>query len=243
MSLFEEIKKAPVNKNIGTKTLVYGDAGIGKTTWSLNIPCKKMLFFNLERGVKLINFDQETKICTPNNISFLEIHDLLNEIRDFRENGVTTIVIDSITKLEQIISNQVCLRKKVDHIEEIGFGKGYVEIKKEFQNILEKIDEITEKGINVVLIGHSKIEVMKNPQGEDYNYFDVSLHKHIKEILIPSMDTIAFLTMNHSVKDGKINNSSTRILKVDSNMSYLSKNRNDIDKPVSISDYKSILGA
>ena len=243
MSLIDELTTAQSTKKNGSKTIIHGSAGIGKSTWANGIPCKKMLYLDLENGASNLEFDQSTKIRLS-KLSYNDVIDILKDIKDFNNQGFTTIVIDSLTKFEQLVYDVVCRTRDnpVSFIEEIAYGKGYAEARNYFINIIKLINEITEKGINIVMIGHSKNEIQRNPMGEDFNFTDLSIHKSIKEILVPEVDCIAYMTMNFSVTTNKkVSSTGTRVLKVDSNMAYLSKNRKGITEIVQVTDYKNIL--
>lgn len=242
MSLIDGLLVLQSNKKNGSKTIVYGDGGIGKSTWANLIPCKKMLYLDLERGAENLEFDQMKKVRLS-NLSASDVISILQDINDFNTQGFTTIVIDSLTELEQLVFKLICKENKVNSISDIGYGRGYVLANDKFIFIKELINSITEKGINVVLLGHSKIEMQRNPDGEDYTIIDIDLYKSIKAILIPFVDCIAFMTMNLSInKDTKkANSSGTRILKVTKSASHISKNRKGINDIVQFDDYKKIL--
>ena len=125
MSLIDGLLVLQSNKKNGSKTIVYGDGGIGKSTWANLIPCKKMLYLDLERGAENLEFDQMKKVRLS-NLSASDVISILQDINDFNTQGFTTIVIDSLTELEQLVFKLICKENKVNSISDIGYGKGYV---------------------------------------------------------------------------------------------------------------------
>ena len=45
------------------------------------------------------------------------------------------------------------------------------------QETLDKLDALRDRGMSIVILGHTKIASFKNPEGEDYDRFQPDLHK------------------------------------------------------------------
>ena len=60
------------------------------------------------------------------------------------------LIVGDKTSMEYALA----VAKKVDGIEDIPYGKGYVFVKDLVRELLEKLDQLKAKGVNVVLTAH-----------------------------------------------------------------------------------------
>lgn len=74
-----------------------------------------------------------------------------------------TLVIDTIDWAEQLCIKEVCSKYDKKGIEDFGYGKGYVYEKEEFARFLTLLDEVIEKGVNVLLTAHAQLKKFEQP--------------------------------------------------------------------------------
>lgn len=74
-----------------------------------------------------------------------------------------SLVIDTIDWAEQMCVKHICDRDHKNGIEEYGYGKGYVYTKEELGKMLNKLTEVVEAGINVVLTAHTQLRKFEQP--------------------------------------------------------------------------------
>src|SRR5699024_369983 len=74
-----------------------------------------------------------------------------------------TLVIDSIDWAEMECTQNVCAQYNKKGIEDFGYGQGYIYVKEEFGRFLNKLSDVIEAGINVVLTAHSQIVKFEQP--------------------------------------------------------------------------------
>ena len=147
------ITRGPVKSAI--KIGIYGPEGVGKTTLAAMFP--GAVFVDTEGSTKHMDV---ARFDPPG-----DLNDVLEQISWVlgHPDQVGTLVIDTVDWLEKLIFQAVCSEKKIQNIEDIGYGKGYVYAKQKMQQILEVLDAIVAKGVHVVLVCHSMIRKFEQP--------------------------------------------------------------------------------
>lgn len=89
---------------------------------------------------------------------------LLQQIDYVKTNQICkTLVIDTIDWAEMMCISDVCAAHQKKGIEDFGYGNGYVYTKEEFGRFLNKLSEVVNAGINVVLTAHAQIRKFEQP--------------------------------------------------------------------------------
>lgn len=137
------------------KIVVYGPEGIGKSTFASKFP--DPVFIDTEGSTKdmdVARFDE------PSSWEYL-----LEEIEYVKNNpGVCkTLVIDTIDWAEMLCIEHICNKHQKDGLESFGYGSGYVYAKEEFGKFLNKLSDVVDKGVNVVLTAHAQIRKFEQP--------------------------------------------------------------------------------
>ncbi len=133
------------------RVLVYGTHGIGKTTFGAM--AERPVFIQTEDGLAGVETDR-FPLAT-------RLGDVLNALRELytEEHDYRTVVVDSLDWLERLIHAEVCLKRSVESIEVLGFGKGYVFALPMWREVLAARDALrTERGTEVILAAHAQIE-------------------------------------------------------------------------------------
>lgn len=164
------------------KVYLYGTPGVGKTQLCSHIP--NALVLDLEKGS--LNFDVKRIL---NVTTFDEFRKF---IAWFTKEKYETLVIDSFTKIEQMITNYVLETNGWPNLEKPGYGKGYEVLKQEFMRFISACNFLVENGKNVVIVGHSTVKPFMDPMGEQYDRFQPDCQKQILPILISQMDSLFF---------------------------------------------------
>ena len=112
MSFLNSVKR---NKAKTERVIIYGESGLGKTTFATSAP--NPIVIQTEDGLGEIDVP-----CLPLAESYIDVmkalDSLANEDHDFK-----TVIIDSLDWLETLIWKQVCTDNKVSSIEKIGYGR------------------------------------------------------------------------------------------------------------------------
>lgn len=103
MSLVKRRNEINVPRNV--KVMIYGQAGMGKTTLALSAP--KPVLFDFDNGVNRLNVNHTESIGIVQFNNWHEVHDLLtaqaSELAEFE-----TIVVDTVGKMMDAIIAQRC---------------------------------------------------------------------------------------------------------------------------------------
>lgn len=103
MSLVKRRNEINVPRNV--KVMIYGQAGMGKTTLALSAP--KPVLFDFDNGVNRLNVNHTESIGIVQFNNWHEVHDLLTaqagELAEF-----DTIVVDTVGKMMDAIIAQRC---------------------------------------------------------------------------------------------------------------------------------------
>ncbi len=169
------------------RVLLYGTQGIGKSTFGSM--SDKPIFVQTEDGLGEIDCDK-----FPLSESFDESLAALTELYS-HEHPYRTVVVDSLDWLERLIWADVCRKRNVESIEDIGYAKGYVFALSQWRDFLEGLSALRrDKGMTVVLVAHARIERFENPETETYDRYVPRLHKLASAVVQEWCDEVLFAT-------------------------------------------------
>lgn len=148
-----EIIKGKIKK--AKKVVIYGPEGIGKSTFASKFP--DPVFIDTEGSTNVMDVAR-----LPRPTSWIM---LLEELQYVEKNpGVCkTLVIDTIDWAEQLCVEHICAKHNKSGIEDFGYGNGYVYTKEEFGRFLNKLTDVIETGVNVVLTAHAQLRKFEQP--------------------------------------------------------------------------------
>lgn len=179
-------------------TLVYGVGGIGKT--SLGSEWPDAIYLHTE-GEEPPN---DVELPTPGVLeSFEELMNIIGELVEGKHEH-KTVILDSLDGLEPLVWAATCERLNVSSIEEPGFGKGYVEADKEWQDLLGGLAALKQRGIAVVLLAHPEIVRFDSPVSDPYSRYGIKLHKRASALVKEKVDIIAFLNYRVTLKEKEV---------------------------------------
>lgn len=137
------------------KVVVYGPEGIGKSTFAAKFP--NAVFIDTEGSTKDMDVARLPRPTSWNH--------LLEEIQYVKNNPkeVGTLIIDTIDWAEQLCVEHICATHHKKGIEDFGYGNGYVYTKEEFGRFLNRLEDVVEAGVNVVLTAHAQIRKFEQP--------------------------------------------------------------------------------
>lgn len=148
-----EITRGKIKK--AKKVVVYGPEGIGKSTFASRFP--DPVFIDTEGST---NDMDVARLPRPTSWTML-----LEEIDYIKKNPeiCKTLVIDTIDWAEMMCVEHVCDKHQKNGIESFGYGNGYVYVKEEFGKFLNRLSDVIEEGINVVLTAHAQLRKFEQP--------------------------------------------------------------------------------
>ncbi|MGM8213540.1 ATP-binding protein [Virgibacillus sp. W0430] len=137
------------------KVVLYGPEGIGKSSLAAQFP--KPIFIDTEGSTTELTVD---RLAKPSSWEILkqQVDWVKQQVGRFE-----TLVIDTIDWAEMLCTQSVCAAHGKKGIEDFGYGNGYVYNAEEFGRFLNKLSDVIEVGINVVLTAHSQIVRFEQP--------------------------------------------------------------------------------
>jgi hypothetical protein len=169
------------------RVMLYGVHGVGKSTFGAM--AETPIFITTEEGTNDIDCDRFPLATT--------FGDVLNSLSALysEEHGYQTVVIDSLDWLERLIWAEVCAKRGVETIEDIGYAKGYVFALTHWREIFAGLDALrTDRGMQVILIAHAAIEKFANPETDTYDRYVPRLQKLASALVQEWCDEVLFAT-------------------------------------------------
>ena len=117
-----------------------------------------------------------------------------------------TLVIDTADWAEQIEIADLCRKKGWDSIEAPGYGKGYQYSAEEFGKLLNKLTEVMNKGVNVVITAHATLRKVELPEEMGaYDHWEMKTSKKVAPMIKEWADVVLFLNYQINIinTDGK----------------------------------------
>lgn len=137
------------------KVVIYGPEGIGKSTFASRFP--DPVFIDTEGST---NDMDVARLPRPTSWN------MLFEAVEYVKNnpGVCrTLIIDTIDWAELLCVEHICALHNKKGIEDFGYGNGYVYTKEEFGRFLNRLSDLIEIGVNVVLTAHAQLRKFEQP--------------------------------------------------------------------------------
>lgn len=205
----------------GHRIVLYGPGGIGKTTLTTLAP-GKVAFFDLDDSLPRLQSQLDE---IPEVIPCDSWQSLRMALQSEGWDSIKTIVIDSVTKAEELAIAHMLATVKRDNgtsaqrIEDYGYGKGYQYAFDTFLPLLGDLDRHARAGRNVILIAHDCTTNVPNPAGEDWIRYEPRLQSpssgkgSIRLRVREWADHVLFLGYDVAVsEEGKGQGSGTRTL-------------------------------
>jgi len=218
--------------------LLYGPAGVGKTSFAAQFPNPYFIYEEGDTGVNQLSAWGIVKqpVITPFQVdSWEETISALNRVALGHVN-CNTLVVESLLGLVNFCFAQHCRDNFDNDFTEKGFysyGKGPDSAARHlwprFMGLLSKIHQ---RGINVIITGHSDVKTFNNPVGADYDRFIVNCDKKIWAQTFRACHAVLFyhhtveVTAKQTALKGKAKQSSeSRSIGCSPSASYDAKNQ------------------
>lgn len=218
----------------GLRIMMHGPKKIGKTKFASSAPDAIFIEAETEQG----SGEYDVKRFPPCK-SWGDLLECVEELAS-SDHKYKTVVIDTLDAFEPLLWDMICKKSRVDNIEEVGggYGKGYVAAQQEWRNLLSRLERVRSK-MDIILIGHTAIKLVNNPEGPDWEQFIPSINTKAAGTIAGWCDVILFANYETIIKkDGtkKVKGVSTghRLLHTAPSAAYLAGNRFDLPDPISL---------
>lgn len=180
------------------KVLIYGVEGIGKTTFASKFP--DPIFIDTEDSTGFINARK-----LPNPTSWTMLLDELEDIKS--EPRGKTLIIDTLDWAERLAKKYLMDKNKWAAIDSTNYGSRYVALSDEIGKLLNKLTEIKDVGINVVLTAHAETKKHELPdEMGQYDKYTLKLEKRDAGLAKEWADMILFFNYKTTIiSDSKSN--------------------------------------
>ena len=152
------------------RVIIYGTEGIGKSSLASQFP--NPLFIDTEGSTSNMDVARMDK---PTSWTML-----MNQIAFVKANPTVcdTLIVDTIDWAEALAIESVCSLHGKKGVEDFNYGIGYTYVREEFGRFLNKLQEIVDLGIHVVLTAHAQIRKFEQPDEMGaYDRYELKLGK------------------------------------------------------------------
>ena len=223
------------------KVVIYGTEGIGKSSLASQFP--EPLFIDTEGStdnMDVARLDKPTSwIMLNNQIAFIKANPTVCK----------TLVIDTIDWAESLCVENLCAMHGKKGIEDFNYGNGYVYAKEEMGRFLNKLQDLIEIGINVVLTAHAQIRKFELPdEMGSYDKYELKLGKKTSSQTAPLVKEWADLLLFCNYKTYLISQEKStkkkaqgnqRVMYTEHNPAWDAKNRHGLPSELPL-NYASI---
>ena len=211
--------------------LLHGTEGVGKSTFGSCAP--NPIFLCSEKGTAHLDVARFPQVGTWDDA--LEAIDVLT----IETHKYETLVVDTLDCLEPfcwqyVVDHDVAMKsgKKPRDIEEAcsGFQKGYIVALSQWAIFLNRLEKLQEKrGMHVVLLAHTVKRMFRNPEGDDFERYELQLHPKTAGKIMQWVDAVLFATYDTGTcKQGQKSvgiSDGSRIMRCEKRAAFDAKNR------------------
>ncbi len=242
MSIFDHIVSPPL---AAPRVTIFGKASIGKSTLASQFPDPLFLLteFNDVAGIN----------CIPNTFgkirkdgsyplvfeSYTTIYDTLMEMIKSEVLPFKTLVIDSISKLDSIICDEVIKNspdikgKKAETLTQAfgGYGAGFQKAAIYHRTLKRIFDMFKQRGIAVVFVAHIGVAKHKSPETEDYDIHSIIMnHEQSRAVYVDDVDAVLYCKQKSFISETEsgrtlIKSTSDRVIITEISDAHVSKTR------------------
>lgn len=202
---------------------------MGKSTFGASFPNPVFLQASGETGLEaLIRTGQlpETLARFPEAQTWEELTSGVRTLTD-EDTPYKTLVVDTLNGAEKLLHEHECAtvyegnrRKFAD------YGAGERTSAPKMNAFLASLDTLRrDRKMTVVLLAHSRIKEVKNPEGDNYDHYEPDLTKEGSATVLRWSDALLFMNFFIVVKDDKGRGGDQRVLHCERRAAYEAKNR------------------
>lgn len=228
------------------RTLIHGEPGIGKSTFAASAP--DVVFLCVEQGTNNLPVARarvedesapggERDPKTYDEVLFV-LDSIIAGVKAQGTSLLSHLAIDTIDALETVIHSHVCKIGGKRSIADFGYGKGFDITVDAFKMVMSKLEILQSLGVSPILICHTKIETYNNPEGQNFDYYEIKTHKKVSGYLVEWSDNVLFARREQYALEegGKVRGvgSGARFIHTQKSPAFVAKNRFDLPEKMSL---------
>lgn len=227
------------------RILLYGTEGIGKSTFASDAPAP--IFLGAEDGTAQLDIQRFPKPESWDDV--LEAVRVLTE----EKHEYQTLALDTLDWAEPLLWASMCARDKVADVESYGYGKGYQKALDEWRVFLAALERLrAARQMHVILLAHAWIKPFKNPEGEDFDRYEMKLNGKAAGLLKEWCDAVLFanyetfaVKKDEKARKAKGVSTGARVINTQRTAAYDAKNRYSLPEtlPLSWADFDAAVKA
>jgi hypothetical protein len=248
------IQRGPLHEAL--RFFFYAPEGIGKSTLAAHSDAP--IFIDAEDGTGRLDAARYPFREGPGGHVPYTYADILAAISDLTSSPheFRTLVIDTMDRVEALLWAHVCEQysgtrddsfnkagRKITSLESFGYGKGFQLALDEWRHFCTRLDRLRrERGMTIILLGHTVVRTFKNPTGEDFDRYQPRIHDKAAGFLKEWCDVVGFCAHEEGVKrlnddDRKAKGISTgrRFIHLERTAAYDAKTRIPLPSSVELS--------
>lgn len=206
------------------RVFLYSTHGIGKSTFASNAP--NPIFICSEDGLDSLDVAQ-----FPMAKSSADVMEMLQTLYT-EEHEYQTVVLDTVDWLESVLIAEI----EASHdAKELAYGRSAMFLAEKWREILDGFNALrNDKGMNVILIGHSEIKRFDSPEVDSYDRYQPKLSTRSSALIQEWADCVFFANYKTVVKKedlgfnkerGRAISNGERLIFTQEKPAYLAKNR------------------
>lgn len=228
----------------GRRIIFIGDSKLGKTSFAAQWPSPIFVCDDKERGLEdlKVNAQVDSKIFVAPPVTSWDMLIRLADQIATDEHAYGTAVFESITGFEQFCFQYCC---------EVDFNNNWTKGKEGFYNFyvgpktaakkywpvfLDRLEAIANRGIHVILTGHTSVKSRKTTGEEDYVAEVATCDKELWAITHKWAEAILVMAMQVPTVNGKVSGSPARQIFLDKTGEYDAGNRYGLTGSILCSD-------
>lgn len=241
------------------RTLIHGEPGIGKSTFAAGAP--DVVFLCVEQGTNNLPIararieDESARDGERDPRTYDECITVLDSLiagvsaNKSKEPLFRYLAVDTVDALEGVIHAHVCRIGGKRSIGDFNYGKGFDITVDAFRQVFQRLEMLQELGVAPILIAHTKIETFQNPEGLNFDYYEIKCHKKVSGLLVEWSDNVLFARREQYALEegGKVRGvgSGARFIHTQKTPAFIAKNRFDLPEklPLNWSEYENAMRA
>lgn len=215
------------------RIFLYATHGIGKSTFAASAP--NPIFVCTEDGLGSINTSS-----FPLAKSSGDVMDALGVLYT-EDHDYKTVVLDSADWLENLLVQEIETKHDA---KELAYGKGALMLAEKWRTVLDGFNALrNDKGMSVILIGHTEIKRFDSPETDPYDRYQPKLQARASALVQEWADAVLFANYKTVVKKEEVGfnkqvsrglSSGERLLYTQETPAYLAKNRYSLPPSLSL---------